>query len=190
MAMWVSLIALGIAAVFSFNIWEGWKTGEVRLPISILIFEEFERAKSPANYWGIMAFNGIVALAALGAAFWSLWGVMSYAEVPVRSLRTLDGCYEGQGMPDFMRPPYHWTMRIADGAVIGREGITIAQVSLGNATGSRTQVRFTPGILIGGKPSTVLAGDTVSGDAYSVNGLVTIALHDDWPDIMTATSCQ
>lgn len=77
LAMWASLIALGIAAVFSFNVREGWKTGEVRLPISVLIFEEFERAKSPENYWGIMAFNGIVALTALGVAFWSLWTAVS-----------------------------------------------------------------------------------------------------------------
>ena len=133
--MWADLIALGIAAVFSFNIWEGWKTGEVRLPISMLVFEEFERAKSPANYWGIMAFNGTVALAAVAVALWSLWSIVSYVEAPVRLLKNLDGCYEGQGMPDFMRPPHHWTMRIADGAVIGREGITIAQVGLRNSTG-------------------------------------------------------
>jgi hypothetical protein len=188
--MWVNLIALGIAAVFGLNIWKGWKTGQVRLPISILIFEEFERARSPANFWGIMAFNAVAGLAALAVACWSLWGVISYAEAPVRLLRTLDGCYEGQGLPDFMRPPHHWTMRIADGAVIGREGDTISRISLGNSAGTRTQVRLTPGILIGGKPSTVRAGDTVSGEAYTANGLVTIALHDDWPDIMTATSCQ
>jgi hypothetical protein len=188
--MWATLIALSIAAIFGFNIWKGWKTSEVRLPISILIYEEFERTKSPTNYWGVMAFNSMVALVASAVAIWSLWSMVSYAEAPVRFLTTLNGCYEGQGMPDIMRPPHHWTMRIADGSVMGREGTTIARAILQNSKGTRTQVRFTPGILIGGKPSTVLAGDTVIGDAYSVNGLVTIALHDDWPNIMIATSCQ
>lgn len=188
--MWATLIAFGVAAVFGLNVWKGWETGEVRLPISVLVFEEFERTNSPTNYWGVMAFNGGIAIAAIAAALWSLWSVVSYAEMPIRSLKSLDGCYEGQGLPDFMRPSYHWTMRIADGAVMGREGIVKSHVGLEGSIGTRSRVRFAPGILIGGKSSTVLTGDTAIGDAYSVHGLITIALHDDWPNIMTATSCQ
>lgn len=128
-SMWAIIIALAFAAVFGFNVWKGWKTEEVRLPISILVFEEFDRSRSPANYRGIMAFNAVVSLAAIGLALWASWNAVSYREEPIRSLRTLDACYEGQGLPDFMRPSRHWTMRIGGGGeVTGREGSVISRI--------------------------------------------------------------
>jgi len=67
------LVLIGISGVFAFHIVRGWRTGSVCFPLSILAFEEFERERSSANYWGIMVLNAFGALAALGVA---LFGAM------------------------------------------------------------------------------------------------------------------
>jgi len=53
-----------------------------------------------------------------------------------------------------------------------------------------TVVVFSPGILITGKPSTVQSGDTFAGKAFVRRSIISIALEDDWGNVMQKTSCS
>jgi hypothetical protein len=111
---------------------------------------------------------------------------------PIGRLDALNGCYEGEGSPDFMRPPVHWAFRIADGVIADRAGKTLSRVTLARTMASMTAVTFSPGIRITvdeHKGSTVVAGDTVSGAAYLLRGRPIIRLRDDWGHVMKRTSC-
>lgn len=98
---------------------------------------------------------------------------------PVNSLRALDGCYEGEGLPDFIRPARHWSLRIANGSVIGREELTVSHISLSKIGDRETAVAFSPGILIAGKPATATVGDTVIGKVYLRRGRVILNIADE-----------
>jgi hypothetical protein len=98
---------------------------------------------------------------------------------PVDSLQTLDGCYEGEGLPDFIRPARHWSFRIANGSVIGREELTVSHISLSKIGVRETSVAFSPGILIAGKPATATAGDTVIGRVYLRRGRVILKIANE-----------
>lgn len=65
-------VLFGVAAVFGYHTVIGWRTEIVRFPLSILVVEEFERERSAANYWGIMAVDSIAAIAAFGGALFLL----------------------------------------------------------------------------------------------------------------------
>jgi uncharacterized membrane protein len=67
-ALWGSFVFVGIAGIFGYHIWLGWRTGIVRLPLSVLVFQEFEREDNPQNFWGIMTLDAIGLIAAIAAA--------------------------------------------------------------------------------------------------------------------------
>ena len=111
---------------------------------------------------------------------------------PIGQLDALNGCYEGEGSPDFMRPPVHWAFRITDGLVSDRPGKIVSRLTLAGRRSSATDVIFSPGIYITDnehKELTVVAGDTVSRAAYLLRGRPIIRLRDDWATVMQRTSC-
>jgi len=67
-SIWASLVLVGVAVVFGYHIWLGWRTGIVRFPLSVLVFQEFEREESPENFWGIMVVDAIGLVVALAAS--------------------------------------------------------------------------------------------------------------------------
>jgi hypothetical protein len=111
---------------------------------------------------------------------------------PVEYLTDLNGCYEGKGSPDFMRPPVHWAFRISDGLISDRAGKPVSKIGL-TASGSRTSsVTFSPGIYVTDdehKELTVIGGDTRLGTAYLLGGRAIIVLHDASVTVMRTTSC-
>jgi hypothetical protein len=118
-----------------------------------------------------------------------IWGVLT-PHTPIDNLRSMDGCYEGDGMPDFMRPARHWTLRIAHGTLIDRAGAEIAKLRFGSGGDHGTPVSFSPGISIRGKPATVVAGDTFGGYAYFSGSRVTIVLADELRQKLLGTTCS
>jgi hypothetical protein len=111
---------------------------------------------------------------------------------PIAQMSALNGCYEGEGTPDFVRPSIHWALRITDGLITDRSGKPISKVRVSGSTSSKTAVTFSPGILITDnehKEMTVMEGDTVSGAAYLLRGRPIIRLRDDWGTVMQGTSC-
>ena len=189
---WASIIFVGIAAVFAYHTGLGWRTGIVRFPMSILAFQEFERDKSPENFWGIMVVNVLGAFVALAAAAFVAWEVFPISKKPIDRLPALNGCYEGQGLPDFMRPRVHWAFRVTDGVVFDRSGKVVSHIHLHDSTSQLTSITFAPGILISVdeyKASTVYPGETVAGKAYLSGGRAKIAIADDWGNLMQTTPC-
>ncbi|WP_294198267.1 hypothetical protein [uncultured Sphingomonas sp.] len=65
----MSGMMVAVVAVFSYHVLLGWRTGIVRFPMSILAMQEFDRARSPANFWGIMMLDIFCAVVAFVAAF-------------------------------------------------------------------------------------------------------------------------
>jgi len=59
-----------MAGVVGYHLIIGWRSGVARLPISVLAFEEFERDRSAANFWGIMILDALLFVALLGAALY------------------------------------------------------------------------------------------------------------------------
>jgi hypothetical protein len=111
---------------------------------------------------------------------------------PVERLAALNGCYEGEGLPDIMRPRVHWHFRLHDGNVIDRAGLTVSRVILGKAEDKSTPVSFTPGI----NPSfdehrvaAVFPGTAIAGSAYLRESSVVIVLDDEEGSIWEKTSC-
>ena len=189
---WMCFVLLGVAGVFGYHLWLGWRTRIVRFPMSVLSLQEFEHDQSPANFWGVMAANLIGLAAALAVAIFFLGSVVVTSPRPIAELRTLDGCYEGEGLPDFMRPPVHWAMRLDNGVVSNRAGEIVSQLRLLGSTKTKTSVAFSPGILISvdeHKSSTTYPGDTVRGTAYLIGGRATITLASDWGDVLLKTTC-
>ncbi|HVR90817.1 MAG TPA: hypothetical protein VHG29_06970 [Novosphingobium sp.] len=117
------------------------------------------------------------------------WGVLA-PRTAIDNLRSLDGCYEGEGLPDFMRPPRHWSMLIKNGTLIDRTGAEIARVRLSGRGDHETPIAFSPGILVGGKPATVMAGDTTTGKAYLSGSRVTVVLADELRQVLLKTTCS
>jgi len=199
---WMGVVLLGVAAVFGYHLWVGWRTRVVRFPMSILTLEEFEHERSPANFWGVMTADLVGLVVAFTAASFVLGNALIVSPKPIADLRTLNGCYEGQGLPDFMRPSVHWVFRLDNGSISNRAGETVARLRLLPSTSSRTSVVFSPGILISTdehKSSTVYAGDAnasqsyvrgaVAGEAYTSNNRATIRLINDWGDVLLKTTC-
>jgi hypothetical protein len=118
-----------------------------------------------------------------------IWGVLT-PHTPVKNLRSMDGCYEGDGMPDFMRPARHWTLQIAHGTLINRAGAEIAKLRFRRGGHHGTPVSFSPGINVRGKPATVMAGNTFGGYAYFSGSRVTIVLADELRQKLLGTSCS
>jgi hypothetical protein len=189
---WASFILVVITAVFAYHVGQGWRTGIVRFPMSVLVFQEFERERSPENFWGIMVANAVGAIVALIAAAFVAWEVLPLSKKPVDHLSSLNGCYEGQGLPDFMRPRIHWAFRVADGVIFDRHGKAVSSIRPHESTSEVTSVTFSPGILISvdeHKASMVYLGETVTGKAYLNGNRAKIALADDWGNLMQSTSC-
>src|SRR6476620_263629 len=165
-AAWASFILVCLTAVFAYHIGQGWRTGIVRFPMNILAFQEFERDRSPENFWGIMIVNAACAVAALIAGAFVAWDVLPLSKKPVDHLSSLNGCYEGEGLPDFMRPRIHWTFRVTDGVIFDRHGKAVSRIRLHVSTPEVTSVTFSPGILISvdeHKASMIYPGETVRG---------------------------
>lgn len=189
---WMGLILLGVAAVFGYHFWIGWRTRVVRFPLSILSVQEFEHDQSPANFWGVMVADLIGTAATLVGAGFVLYSMVTSWR-PVTDLRVLDGCYEGQGLPDFMRSPADWFLRVDNGAISNKAGDVVTRLRLLTSTSSKTSVAFSPGIRISTderKLSIVAPGDTVTGAAYLSGGRATISLADDWGDVLLKTTCS
>jgi hypothetical protein len=193
-AAWESFILVGIAGVFGYHIWLGWKTGAVRLPLSMLAFEEFERHRNPSNFWGIMTVDLIGLISALaGAAYIALSALPAYNAKSIARLQSLNGCYESDGLPEFMRPPVHWVFRITNGVIFDRTGNAVSKIRLLKSTPSMTSIAFYPGIVISSdehKMSKIYVGDTIAGKAYASGGREKIALTNDWGDIFHRASCR
>jgi hypothetical protein len=130
-----------------------------------------------------------IAVVALIMVVVPVWGLL-VPHRPVDNLLTLDGCYEGEGLPDFMRPPRHWSLRIINGSMIDRDGSAISKIRLGGRGSNETLVAFSPGIFVAGKPATVMAGDTVTGKAYVSGSRVTIVLADELRQVLLKTTCS
>jgi hypothetical protein len=187
-----SLFFAGVAGIFLYHAWLGWRTRIVRFPVSVLAVEEIERDRSPLNFWMVMAADLLGSTLALVAAAWIAWTTLAPFARPVERLQSLNGCYEGEGLPDFMRPPVHWAFRIADGVIFDRSGKAVSKVSLAGRTSTSTSLVFSPGIFLADdehKESMVYPGDTMSGKAYLSGNLARIALADEWGDVMQTTSC-
>ena len=73
LALWGCLVFFGIAGVFGYQLWVGWQTGIVRFPMSLVVFQEFEREQSPEYFWGIVVLDALGLVAALMAAFLVGW---------------------------------------------------------------------------------------------------------------------
>jgi hypothetical protein len=189
-AAWGVFVLCGIAVTFGYHVVIGWRTRVVRLPLSLLAIEEFDRDQNPEYFWGVMVLDIVGIIASSAITIYIALSVVNISTEPISRLQRLNACYEGQGLPDFMRPPHHWSLRITDGVIIDRDGNTISKINLGARTGDMTAVTFLPGILISGKPVTVLLGDTVSGKAYLKYGRATLVLSDDWGNVMQQTSCD
>jgi hypothetical protein len=199
---WIGVVLLGLAAIFGYPVWKGWRTRIVWLPISILSIQEFEHDKSPANFWGVMIFDAIGSAAFLSAAVFVLGTALLVSPRPVATLRALDGCYEGEGLPDFLRPPVHWDLRLDNGSISNRGGETVSRLILQRSTSTKTKVAFSPGILLSttknGGPS-AYAGDpdarqpylrgAETGEASVLGGRATIRLMDEWGDVLLRTTC-
>jgi len=128
----------------------------------------------------------VIALITVLVPIWSLLA----PHTQIENVRALDGCYEGEGLPDFMRPPHHWSLRINGGRIVDRNGNPISRVHVIGRGNNETPVSFSPGILVAGKPETVMAGDTVTGKAYVSGGRVTIVLADELQQILLSTTCS
>ena len=190
---WMGFVLLGMAAAFSYHLWIGWRTRIVRFPMSILSVQEFEHDQSPVNFWGVMIANLIGTVVALvGAGF--VLDSMVISSRPVTDLRVLDGCYDDQGTPDFMRSPTDWFLRVDNGSISNKDGDVVARLRLLTSTLSKTSVAFSPGISIATdnrKFSMIALGDTVAGVAYLNSGRATISFVDhDWDYVLVKTSCS
>lgn len=141
------------------------------------------------KFWSAVARIALILAVLLFAAV-GVWDKLVPYGKPVERLRSLDGCYEGEGMPDFIRPPRHWTFLISKGVIVDRKGHAVSKINLGLSEARLTHVTFFPGILIAGKPSDVLMGDTVTGNAFIRRNVVSIALEDEWGNLMQRTSCD
>lgn len=130
-----------------------------------------------------MTAGAVIALGIVGVPLWSQLAPHS----PIYDLQTLDGCYEGEGLPDFIRPPRHWSLRITNGNVVSREEHTMSQIRLSRIGDRETSVSFAPGILVAGKPATVNPGEIVTGNAYLRRGSVILDLADE---LLLKTTCS
>lgn len=160
--------------------------------MSLFVFQEFERDESPENFWGIMALDTVGSVTALVASAFVAWEVLPFSDKPIDRLQSLNGCYEGQGLPDFMRPRVHWTFRVNEGRIFDRARNEVSSIRLHYIKSGRTVVTFSPGIRISEdehKSSVVERGDTGTGQAFLNGSRAKIALADDWGDLMQTTSC-
>ena len=106
---------------------------------------------------------------------------------PVQSLRTLEGCYEGEGLPDFLRSSRHWNFRIANGSLFGREELVVSHIRLIKIGNHETAVVFSPGILIVGKPATAMVGVSRIGNVFLRRGRVIFSFADE---LWLKTNCS
>ena len=160
---WIGVVLLGLSAIFGYPVWKGWRTRSVWLPISILSIQEIEHDKSPTNFWGVMIIDAIGSAAFLTAAVFVLGTALLVSPRPIATLRALDGCYEGEGVPDFMRPPVHWDLRLDNGSISNRAGETVSR-------------------------QTYLRG-AETGEASMLGGRATIRLMNEWGDVLLRTTC-
>jgi hypothetical protein len=113
--------------------------------------------------------------------------------VPIDHVQSLNGCYEGEGLPDFMRPAVHWTFRVADGVIFDRNGAAVSRINILGSTSPTTALSFSPGILIVDdeqKRMMVYPGPTVTGEAFLNGTRASIALADEFRTVMHTTSCR
>jgi hypothetical protein len=188
---WMSFVLVAVAGMFGYHCWRGWRTGIVRFPLSLLAVQEVERGKGPTMFWGVMIADALGGLGAFAIAAYVAGGALA-PHTAIPDLRALNGCYEGEGLPDVMRPPVHWHFRIADGVLFDRAGRAVSRLRLVGRTAGATSIAFSPGILVSNdanKRATVDPGDTVDANAFRRGGGTAIALADDWGDVMWKTSC-
>ena len=141
------------------------------------------------NFWSAIVRIFLI-LAVLSFAAVGVWDKFVPYWKPVESLKSLDGCYEGEGLPDLIRPPRHWIFLISNGVIVDRKGHDVSKIRLGRSEASLTHVTFSPGILIAGKPADMLIGDTLTGKAFVRRNIVSIALGDESGNLMQKTACN
>ena len=189
----LTAILLGVAWAFGYTAWVGWKTGITRLPLGLFAIEEFERGES-VHFWPLTAINAAVSILALAAAGFAAWSVFGVVAQPLGNLQAMNGCYEGEGLPDNMRPRNRpRAFRIADGVIFDREGQAISTVRIVESTSSTTKVGFSPGISIststdGAKRTEISAGSTEAAEAFIRGERAYISIPDQLFDLHT-TSC-
>lgn len=191
-SLWLLFIVVAIAMLFAHQVWRGWRTGVVRFPVSVLAVEALERERAPTMFGLVMAADLLGAAAAMGVAIACGASAFPRPSLPIATIADLDGCYEGEGLPDFMRPPVHWEFRVAKGVLSDRRGQAMSTIRLLGRTAHATAIGFSPGISLAydeHKNPIVDPGDIVSGQAYSRGGRTTIALGDDLGEVLPRTSC-
>jgi hypothetical protein len=123
----------------------------------------------------------------------TMLAVLAGCDRRVHDVRALDGCYEGDGLPDFMRPSKHWAFKLRNGALLDRSGAVISHISLGQLGPKSTKVVFSPGIRLTEDQSKFLIatrGGIVSGWAMLDPGRATILLNADLRSPMQTTACD
>jgi hypothetical protein len=70
-----------------------------------------------------------------------------------------------------------------------RDGHKISQVRMMGTVNAETVLEFSPPILVGGKPATVMNGDTATGKAYVSRSRATIVLADEEHQVLLKTTC-
>jgi hypothetical protein len=189
----LTVMLLGAAGVFGYTAWVGWKTGIARLPLGLFAIEEFERGQS-VHFWPLTAISAFVSILALAGAAFTGWSVLGVPSRPIDDLKALNGCYEGEGMPDNMRPRNRpRAFRIANGVVFDREGRAISTIRIVESTSSTTTIGFSPGIDIststdGAKRLVISPGSKEAAEAYTRGERAYISL-PDWLFPVHTTSC-
>jgi hypothetical protein len=188
---WLTVMLLGVAGVFGYTAWVGWKTGITRLPLSLFAIEEFERGQS-VHFGPLTAINAFVSILALAAAGFAGWSVFGVPPQPIDNLQALTGCYEGEGMPDNMRPRNRpRAFRIANGVIFDREGQAISTIRILGSTSSATTIGFSPGIFIStnrAKDIVISPGSTQTAEAFTHGERAYISIPERLFDLHT-TSC-
>ena len=155
----------------------------------VLALVKFTADTNAMRSWGdiLRAVFIFVVMVVLGITFWDEY--FPYGK-PVVGVKTLNGCYEGVGLPDIIRPPQHWAFSVHDKVISDRSGNQVSTIRLGPVVANSTRITFSPGILVAGKPQDVSVGETVGGRAYFKRGTVRIAVPDETGDLMQKTSCD
>jgi hypothetical protein len=132
----------------------------------------------------------LCALAATGFAARSGFGAFAQ---PIDNIHALNGCYEGEGMPDFMRPRNRSkAFRFANGMIFDREGQAISNIRIVESGPSTTTIGFSPGILIytstdGAKRTEISAGPTETAEAFMRGERAYISIPERLFDLHTTT---
>ena len=155
----------------------------------MLAFLELTTDTYTMRSWGNIL-RAVFILAVLFVLAITVWDKFFPYGKPAAGIEALNGCYEGVGLPDIVRPSRHWAFGVRNGLIVDRSGNQVSTIRLGPEETNSTRITFSPGILIAGKPEDVSVGETLGGMAYVKRGVVRIAVPDETGDLMQKTSCD